>query len=123
MHAESKQFTCDECGKSYTQRKILKIHKRVHECDKICYSAKSFKAHLRSHRREDENDGKLDFDGQKCGDGLAVFSFDNIALKQLEIKLRRVEMVVALGERHRSDSGPGSGPHRSRRAVEGCCHL
>lgn len=35
LHAEVKQFVCDECGRAFRQRVALQIHTRSHRCGRL----------------------------------------------------------------------------------------
>ncbi|XP_033610469.1 zinc finger protein 583 [Cryptotermes secundus] len=56
VHGEDRQYSCDECGESFSQQVILRAHQRIHTgerpfCSGVCSKSFSQQNHLKNHQR------------------------------------------------------------------------
>ncbi|XP_033607109.1 zinc finger protein 300-like [Cryptotermes secundus] len=56
VHGEDRQYSCNECGESFSQHIILRAHQRMHSgkepfCCIVCHKSFSCKSLLKTHQR------------------------------------------------------------------------
>ncbi|XP_033609211.1 zinc finger protein 436-like isoform X2 [Cryptotermes secundus] len=56
VHGEDRQYSCDDCGESFSQQVILRAHQCMHSaeqlfCCDVCKESFSLQSHLKKHQR------------------------------------------------------------------------